>query len=249
MPRRQGFALLYRQCGGDAEQGRAQTILTVMVGGSRRGFPRTGPGRVRCASLCAVHPRSITPMEVPRRCALHGDGWLSDNAAATWRARATQKDPTSRRCRSATRPPSSATWARAAKSTRQLDARHAQRRFPQRKALPHASLCQRHLCCDRIPDAGPGRPLFRRCAGDAERHPHIGQHVILRHALALVVHEAEHVLRRREALLRRGAIEAGAFLKALRHPAPVLVHEAEIGLRPGSRSTSANGVRIAAART
>ena len=55
--------------------------------------------------------------------------------------------------------------------------------------------------------------------------------VIGGHAQALVVHQAEQMLRRRVALLGGAAIPVDRHPVILRHAAPVLVHEPEIALR------------------
>lgn len=77
----------------------------------------------------------------------------------------------------------------------------------ERQPLRFGKLRQAHLGSDRISNKNPAASPTRLGVRDGKIQPSLREHEILRHALALVIHQAEKILSRRYAG-HRGAMKA-----------------------------------------
>src|SRR5215813_5217251 len=100
-------------------------------------------------------------------------------------------------------------------------------------------LRNRHLEGERIAQPNIILALARWGAGRREIEPLVGDHIIFRHALAPVIHQAEQLLGARIALFGRALIPGDRQHVVLRETAAGLVHEADRRLR--ARVTALGG--------
>ena len=121
------------------------------------------------------------------------------------------------------------------------------RRPIERQPLGFGKLRQAHLGSDRISNENPTASPTRLGVRDGEIQPSLGEHEILRHALALVIHQAEKILSRGYAGHRGAMKPVSRRLVILGYALPTKVHDPDIGLRTRI-PCSARAMRILADR-
>src|SRR5207237_3178571 len=99
-----------------------------------------------------------------------------------------------------------------------------------REILRIRELTEAHLVRNRVSQAHIVLVLGALGARGREIEPDVRGDVVGRNTQALVVHQAEQMLRRRIALLGAAAVPIERQRVALRYAAPILVHEAEVAL-------------------
>src|ERR1700687_4071183 len=103
----------------------------------------------------------------------------------------------------------------------------------QGKPLAFDDLIGRHFRSHRIAKPQIGVSLALWSMGGSQVEPFIGKNGVWRHAVALVIAQAEPALRKGVTLRGRSLVEIGGGVVGLRHTEAIFVHEAETRLRPG----------------
>src|SRR3984893_11271434 len=103
----------------------------------------------------------------------------------------------------------------------------------QGKPLAFRDLIGRHFRSHRIAKPQIGVSLALWSMGGSQVEPFIGKNGVWRHAVALVIDQAEPALCKGVTLRGRSLVEIGGSVIRLRHTEAIFVHEAEKRLRLG----------------